>query len=158
MNYCPACGTQTTDGAQFCGSCGTSVALLSGRIDAAAHLQPSRSWGYDDQAIRRIADYERISATLWLILGVIQILMIVTIIAGVWNVIAAWSRFKVSPMIRQRDSRVPAFYEGITQLVIIGVINLLFGGVIGVLFVVFDFVIRDMVLNHQHLFANVVQD
>jgi hypothetical protein len=84
--------------------------------------------------------------------------MIVTIIAGVWNVIAAWSRFKVSPMIRQRDSRVPAFYEGITQLVIIGVINLLFGGVIGVLFVVFDFVIRDMVLNHQHLFANVVQD
>lgn len=158
MNYCPACGTQTTDGARFCGSCGTSVALLSSRIDAATHLQPSRSWGYDDQAIRRIADYERISATLWLILGVIQILMIVTIIAGVWNVIAAWSRFKVSPMIRQRDSRVPAFYEGITQLVIVGVINLLFGGVIGVLFVIFDFVIRDMVLNHQHLFANVVQD
>lgn len=32
--------------------------------------------------------------------------------------------------------------------------NLLLGGIIGVVFVVFDFIIRDMVLSNRHLFNN----
>jgi hypothetical protein len=56
------------------------------------------------------------------------------------------------PMILARDARVPAAYEGVAQLIIIGILNLLLGGVIGVLFVVFDFIIRDMVLGNRHLF------
>ena len=37
---------------------------------------------------------------------------------------------------------------------IIGLINLLLGGLIGVLFVTFDFIIRDKVLSNRRLFNN----
>jgi len=104
--------------------------------------------GHDvgEQTLRRIADYERISGILWLILGIVQVLMIVTIIVGIWNIYAATTRMKLQPLILARDSRVPAAYEGVGQLIVIGVLNLLLGGIIGVVFVVFDFIIRDMVL------------
>jgi hypothetical protein len=42
-------------------------------------------------------------------------------------------------------------------LVIIGVINLVLGGFIGVLFVGFDFYIRDKVLTNAHIFTGAVQ-
>ncbi|MCX7041799.1 MAG: hypothetical protein NT117_03755 [Gammaproteobacteria bacterium] len=103
----------------------------------------------------RIADYERVSAILWMILGVLQVLFIVTIIAGVWNIFAAASRFRTSPLIRARDPGIPAAYEsGLVQLVILGALNFFLGAGIGVAFVIFDFFIRDLVLKNQHLFAS----
>ena len=73
----------------------------------------------DEFFVARMADYERVSAILWLVLGIVQVLFIVTIIAGVWNIFAATSRFKLSPMIRARDPGIPDAYEqGLTQLVI----------------------------------------
>lgn len=107
----------------------------------------------------RMADYERVSAVLWLVLGIVQVLMIVTIIAGVWNIFAALSRFKLSPLIRARDPAVPAAYEGnLTQLIILAVVNALLGAAVGVLFVIFDFFIRDQVLKHRRLFNGGLAD
>jgi hypothetical protein len=40
----------------------------------------------------------------------------------------------------------------VTQLVIIGVVNLLLGAVIGALWVIIDFIIRDKVLRNRHIF------
>ena len=116
-------------------------------------------WAYaqqayvEEQTLRRIADYERIASILWIFLGVCQVLMVITIIAGVWNIYAGWSRLGLPDLIRKRSRRIPAIYEGISQLVIIGVLNLILGGMIGVLFVVFDFIIRDMVLRNRHIFT-----
>lgn len=105
-----------------------------------------------ESAVRRIADYERVSGILWIVIGAIQCITIVGIIAGIWNIFAGISRIRIVPVILQRDPRIPAAFEGIGQLIIIGVINLLLGGIVGVLFVIFDFVIRDMVLRNRHLF------
>lgn len=117
------------------------------------HATQSQADAYhDEQLIRRIADYERLSAILWMILGIIQILTIVAVIAGVWNLFAAWSRFRLVPLIRERNHDIPEVYEGVAGLVIIGLINLFLGGLIGVAFVIFDFIIRDKVLSNRHLF------
>jgi hypothetical protein len=40
-----------------------------------------------------------------------------------------------------------------TQLIVIGVINLALGGVVGVVFVAFDFYIRDKILTNAYLFV-----
>lgn len=110
----------------------------------------------DEVLLARIADYERISAILWLILGIIQVLMIITIIAGIWNIYAATTRFAMSPRIRARDPGVPAAYEGnLVQLVILGALNFFLGAGFGVLFVIFDFYIRDTVLKNRRLFDSV---
>jgi hypothetical protein len=107
----------------------------------------------DDNLIRRIADYERISGILWIVFAIFQIISVVGIIAGVWNIIAGFSRIAIAKDIRARKSTVPAAFEGVLQLVIIGIINLVFGGVIGVVFVCFDFFVRDKVLSNRHLFV-----
>jgi hypothetical protein len=113
-------------------------------------VQPSSS--EKDELIRRLADYEKISGFLWLALGIIQVLSVFAIIAGIWNLVICSTRFKMAGRIRRREASVPTDYEGVALLVILGVINLFFGGVIGVLFVAFDFFVRDKVLSNKHLF------
>lgn len=140
--------------ANFCARCGAVVARAAVSpppLSGAAHP------GYagvdaDTQLLRQIADYERISAVLWLVLGIVQVISVIAVIAGIWNIIAAVSRFGLVPRIQQRDPGVPAAYEGVTGLVLIGLVNLCLGGMIGVAFVVFDFIIRDKVLSNRHLF------
>lgn len=162
--YCGQCGVRLpVAAANFCGSCGAGLHLRQPVApQPQPHLQPQPQvyapshldTYHDADTIRRIADYERLSAILWMILGIVQILTIVAIIAGVWNIFAAWSRFRLVPLIRERDSRVPDVYEGVVGLVIIGLINLFLGGLIGVVFVIFDFIIRDKVLSNRRLFNN----
>jgi GYF domain 2/Family of unknown function (DUF5362) len=109
--------------------------------------------GSDDEAtIRRIADYEKASGILWIVVGALQCLTLIGLIAGIWNIYAGLTRLRLCPLILERNSRVPAAFEGVGQLIIIGIINLCLGGMIGVAFVIFDFFIRDLVLRHRHLF------
>lgn len=107
----------------------------------------------DATLLRRLYDYERLSGILWTVLGVVQILSVVLIIAGIWNIFAGKSRLKAAKRIAEHDKYIPVAYEEITGLVVIGLINLLFGGWIGLLFVAFDFYIRDLLLKNKHLFG-----
>lgn len=106
-----------------------------------------------DDFIRRIADYQKISAILWLVLSIVQIFSVVAIIAGIWNLFASFSRFGMGEKIRRADPEVPSEYEGLGQLIVIGLINLFLGAVIGVVFVALDFYIRDQILKNKHVFA-----
>lgn len=106
-----------------------------------------------DVLIRKLSDYEKISGILWLALSIVQIISIFGIIAGVWNFFAALSRLGMSKKILSQDEDVPSHYEGISQLIIIGLINLFFGAAIGIIFVVFDFFIREKILENRSLFS-----
>lgn len=103
--------------------------------------------------IRRMADYEKLSAILWLILSIIQILSIIAIVAGIWNFFASLSRFGMVKKIRALEADVPENYEGMGQLIVIGLINVLLGAVIGIVFVALDFYIRDQILKNKHVFT-----
>lgn len=107
----------------------------------------------DDLFINRIADYYKISAILWLIIAILQIISVWGIIAGIWNVFASASRFQMIKAVRARLPSVVEANKGITQLVILGIINFFLGAVVGVLFVAFDFYIRDQVLKKAHVFG-----
>ena len=112
---------------------------------------PGRSG--DDLLVRRLTDYEKISGALWVAIGIFQCLTVLGIIAGIWNVFAGWTRFKMSKRIFARDATVPADFEPIGGLIVIGIINLILGGVIGLVFVAFDFFIRDKVLSNAQVFT-----
>lgn len=106
--------------------------------------------------IRRLADYERISGILWIVIAVVQICTIVGAIAGIWNIFAGRSRLKISKRIAECDRNIPKEFEPTSQLLVIGIVNFLLGGVVGILLVVFDFYIRDIVLTNAHLFTGEV--
>ena len=101
----------------------------------------------------QLAGYETTSSILWLVVAIIQILSIYLIIAGIWNLFAAIGGFNTATKIRNMDPEVPSIFEGITWLVIFGVINFLFGGVIGIALIIFDIWIRSQILANKNIFV-----
>lgn len=99
-----------------------------------------------------IARYERLSGMLWIALAVFQILGVVTAIAGAWNLYAATTRFKVARSVEARERWIPAAFEPLGGLITIGLVNLVLGGVVGVVFVGFDLWIRAKVLANAAVF------
>ncbi len=163
--FCPYCGKSLSPGDNFCDGCGAKVnapvSHPAGNATASAGERPVQGSVADEGTLGRIANYERISAILWICLGGIQVLIgavdgfkIAMIIVGIWNIHASYTRLKLPDLIRAHSPGIPAMYEKqVLQLLIIGVLNLVLGGVIGVAFVVFDFVIRGMVLRNRDLFV-----
>lgn len=164
--FCAACGGMNVASAGYCQHCGhrfgmpppaagfAAAAVATGGTFAQNRAFSSQATDDGSRVIAIIADYEKASAVIWLIIGILQILSLVLIIAGIWNIYAATTRFKIAPIIRARDARIPAAFESITGLIVFAVLNLVLGGVIGVLFVAFDFYIRHLVLENRHLFTS----
>jgi hypothetical protein len=104
----------------------------------------------------RIAMYELLSAGLWLVLGILQCLAAVvlkfTAIAGLWNIYAAYTRFRAAGAIRRREPGIPEAFKPIWPLVAIGAINLLVGGAIGIVFVLLDLYVRGEILDNPEDF------
>lgn len=106
-----------------------------------------------EKIIRNLVRYERISAVVWLVIAIIQILLVVTALAGLWNIYACYTRFKMARFIQSRHPGVPAAYEGaVTWMIVMAVVNLSVGGVFAVVWIGFDWYVRSQVLRHRHLF------
>ncbi|MBQ8466045.1 MAG: SHOCT domain-containing protein [Alphaproteobacteria bacterium] len=102
----------------------------------------------------RLAGYERLYAIIWIIISIIQILSVYLILAGIWNIFCVITSFKLEKKILNRDADVPQEYENITGLVITGIVNVLLGGILGIILVGFGFWIRQEVLAHRDIFDN----
>src|SRR5258708_3319260 len=119
--------------------------------------QVAQSWvaeSPDVTLIRRMAPYERVSGWLWIALGVLQALSLVLIIAGVWNIVVGVSRLKMAPRVERREASVPPSFEGLAMLIVVGIINFLFGAVIGLILVGVHLYVRDQILKNRHLFTS----
>lgn len=140
---CPYCGEEILSVAKKCKYCGEWLNSSS--------LQNNFS---EMLVVKKIADLQRISNIIWLIVAIIQICSIIGIIAGIWNLIATFSYWDLPKKILKQDRDIPSFYKGIVGLIVLAVANFLLGGLIGVFIVGFDFYIRGLVLDNKHLFIN----
>lgn len=109
-----------------------------------------------DRLARRIANYEVLAAALWFGLGLVQFAAAFrfkfTAIAGLYNMFAAYTRLRASGAIRRRENGVPAAFKPIWPLLLIGAVNLLVGGAIGVVFVLVDIHVRSEILDNAGIF------
>jgi len=141
---CPFCGEEINIAAKKCRYCNEWL-----------ERNEVSSYSNDDLMIKKIADYERTATILWLILAILQIVFVISIIAGIWNIIAVMSRWDMSEKIKKRIFTIPKEYKNeVSGLIIMGVVNLLLGGIIGVALVGFEFYIRNLVLENKRLFIN----
>lgn len=117
---------------------------------------------YQDQnLLRRIHDYQRISGILWIVWGIIQVLSVCILfvfgipvaIVGIWNIYAGITRLKSAPDILAGDASIPARFENMTGLIVITIVNLVFGAILGVIVCIIDFYVRDQILSNRHLFG-----
>ena len=138
---CPYCQEYINIRAKKCKHCGEWL------------IPKENSKAYREEIIKKIANFQHIANIIWLVIAILQILSIILIIAGIWNLIAIISKWKLPKRILERDVFLPSEYESITGLIIILVVNLLLGGVLGVVLVGFDFYIRGLVLDNRNLFT-----
>jgi len=106
----------------------------------------------DDSLVRGFASYERTSGWIWIAIGIIQVICLITIIAGAWNIYVGLTRGKLATQIERRDPYIPMTFEPLTTYIVSAVLNLVLGGVLGLAMVVADVYVRDQVLKNRQLF------
>ena len=104
-------------------------------------------------AYKSLAEKEKLSFIIWLIIGIFQCLSVVTIIAGAWNIYMAIQTYNFTKELERCPRGVFARYEGqMNSLIISLVLNLIFGGVIGVVGTIYDYFTRDYVMKNMEFF------
>ncbi|MCD7778864.1 MAG: hypothetical protein LUH47_10265 [Clostridiales bacterium] len=104
-------------------------------------------------SIRRL---EAMSSIAWLIIGIIQIVLIYTAAAGIWNIITAIMCLRnCKNIVEGNPNVVPYFESRQTWIIIAAVINLVLGGVIGVVLALLEMWLRSYVLKNRSVFENV---
>lgn len=144
LTKCPYCKEDIKAEAVKCKHCGEWL-NINIRQDSSTD---------EDFIVNKIADCEKASTILWLIVAIIQICSIVCIVAGIWNLVAVINRWKLPSLIKEKNACIPACYESMVGLIVLCVVNLLIGGILGVLLTAFDFYIRSLVLENRRLFTN----
>jgi Protein of unknown function (DUF2510) len=119
----------------------------------ASMFPPRPGESADDALTRGLASYEQTTGWVWIAIGVIQVILLITIIAGAWNIYVGINRRKLAPRIERRDPYIPATFEPLTGYIISGILNFLLGGVLGVALVGLDLYVRDQLLQNRQLFA-----
>lgn len=93
------------------------------------------------------------SSVVWLVVGIVQCILLYTAAAGVWNVINAIMALRNAKNIAAHNPGVIPYFEGRkTWLIVLAVINIVLGGVVGVVLVLFEWYVRDFVLRNRSAF------
>lgn len=106
-----------------------------------------------DAVALKVRRCEIASNVAWLIVGIIQCVLVYTAAAGVWNVVNAIVALRNVKNITAHNPGVVPYFEGRkTWLIVLAVVNVVLGGVIGVVLVLFDWFVRDFVLRNRSAF------
>lgn len=129
----------------------TNSAMYAGNTENSALYGNTVS----DQCFRKVSEYEKISGIIWIVIGAIQIISLVGIICGIWNIVVGTQRLKYSKELLCKPQNVVNVFENqLTTLIIFLVINFFFGAIIGVAGACFDLYVRDYVVKNRDNFLS----
>lgn len=101
----------------------------------------------------KVRKSETISCILWLVIGIVQCISVAAIGAGIWNIVNSIIRLDaVKNICPGNPSVVTAFDERRIWIIIMAVINVVLGGVVGVVLSIYDWHNRDYVLKNRAVF------
>lgn len=149
MKYCTKCGQQIHDEAVICIHCGCPT--TQGNVNATVG-------GASEPLLERLSQKIHTNAILWMVLGIVQCITMIGIIAGIWNIYAAWNDMKYSKECLNNPSGIVQRFEPLQGYIIALVLNLVLGGVIGVVGVAYELIaIRGFVLENKSYFEQLNQ-
>jgi len=170
MNFCPNCGRQIEgDLRNFCPGCGKA---LQAQQPAAAPAIP-RAQGYQQPQViiiqqpnllQTLSVRLKTEATIWTVIGVLQILigvvnaaignfaLAVVAIVGIINLVNTTKQRKYSQAVLTNPVGIVARFRPVGGYIFNLIWNLIFGGVIGVVGNIYTFTIRNFVLSNEQGF------
>ncbi len=106
-----------------------------------------------DAVAAKVRKGEIASNVAWLIIGAIQCFTLYAAAAGVWNIVNAIVALRNAKNITAHNSGVVPYFEGRkTWLIVLAVVNLILGGVVGIVLVLIEWYLRDYVLRNRSAF------
>ena len=153
MKYCTKCGRQIHDEAVICVGCGARVEDAYGKnfFDKSQVSEES-----SDGLVNTLSTRYNTYGIIWLVIGIIQIVSVACIPVGIWNLYAAYTNIKYSKAIKHNPTNIVASHTPVTGAVICLIINLLFGGIIGVAGSIYYFIaIRGLVMENKNAFLSI---
>lgn len=101
----------------------------------------------------KVRRYEIAASIVWIVVGMLQCVAVYTAVAGVWNIINAVVSLRNVKNIQPSNPAVVSYFDQRkVWLIVLAVINLILGGVIGVVLVLFGWYVRDFVLRNRSAF------
>lgn len=112
------------------------------------------------QYTETLASREKVAAIIWLVIGIMQVLSFAGIFCGAYNIFASVSRFKQAKLVlTPYPGFVKSYDKWLTNIIIGIVINVIFGGVIGVACSIYDLIaVRGYVLENKKTFDEIEAD
>ena len=151
--YCTNCGGEIIPGAVFCPSCGGRVApdVNGGAYYYGAAPGVAQA---DTEKYIELGARLRTSSIFWLVIGILQVLS-PAIFIGIWNIVQSRKRKQFAEqIIRERPRGLSAVFEPQKgRLIFFFVLNLLFGAILGIAGVIYDFKVRRFVLDNWQTFG-----
>ena len=106
-----------------------------------------------DAVARKVRRCEVASSVVWIVVGIVQCVMLYTAAAGIWNVVNAIVRLRnVKNVVSHNPQVVPYFEQRKVWLIVLAVVNIILGGVVGIVLVLIDWFVRDYVLRNRSAF------
>lgn len=101
----------------------------------------------------KVRRWEVVLNVVWIVLGVLQCVTLYAAAAGVWNIVNAAIGLRNVRNIQPGNPHVvPYFDQRKVWLIVLAVVNLVLGGVVGVVLVLGDWYLRDYVLRNRSAF------
>lgn len=151
--FCRKCGTKLID--LCCPVCGSKYRVKD-KVESTIQAGMLHNKSPQD-VIRTLKMHEYISSGLWIIIGVVQIMLFAFLVIGMCNIILAIvSLIYTITQIKPYQYDVYEYYKNrIAHIVICAIVNLLMGGVIGIIGCIYDLFIRNYVLKNKYAFNKI---
>lgn len=156
---CPSCRRRYSvdvpggsgDHSVFCPYCGSPyVVTIRTKAETKKQRIPLSGSAAVAAKVRR---WEVVLNVVWIVLGVLQCVTLYAAAAGVWNIVNAAIGLRNVRNIQPGNPHVvPYFDQRKVWLIVLAVVNLVLGGVVGVVLVLGDWYLRDYVLRNRSAF------
>ena len=153
MKICVHCGNAMNDEAKFCVNCGTQA---NGYSNYTYQSQQNRNFFDNRQMLRQnIGTREMVSGIIWICVGGIQTLISIfafwyLIFVGIWNIVFGIKRVnkKEKLLYMSIDEIYNDYSSRLSSIIVFLVLNVLFGGIIGIAGAIYDLVVRNYVIQN----------
>ena len=163
--FCPKCGKEVFENADFCSACGSSVGATQ-QVQSTVSSQQAADW---DLLKVQLSSKVKTQAMIWLIIGLIQVLIygplliyvaleiwweypiygISVMAIGIANICFSIKNFEYSKTVLIKPVGVVEKYKPIGGLICNLIYNLFLGGILGVFGSIYAFVLRSFVVNNS---------